>query len=108
MLLDDRDNNTVRFIFKNYNSIKYWTEKERHRIQTIDDTRQRLQADATAGCEVGADWAKLSADDTRHYNLFATGEDKKSTVASNRNKSITQSQYGGVSLMTTGIVSNYT
>ena len=53
--MDRKPHNIIRVILENYNSLKYWTESKKDRIQTIDDTRKRLQADVQAGCEVQVD-----------------------------------------------------
>ena len=38
-------------MFENWNSMKFWTEKNRDRIRLIDNTRKRLDADILAGVE---------------------------------------------------------
>ena len=44
-LSDRKPHNIIRVILENYNSLKYWTESKKDKIQTIEGTRKRLQAD---------------------------------------------------------------
>lgn len=74
----------------------------------VDDTRKRLQADVHAGCEVQVDWSLLGHGNPKNHDLFAPPEDRKSVVAWNTQEQSAPSQVGGVAMMVTGLVSNYT
>ena len=106
-LSDRKLNNIVRVILENYNSLKYWTESKKDRIQTIDDTRKHLQAGLRARCEVQVDRSLLGNGDPKYHDLFATPEDRKSVVAWNDHEQSAPSQVGGVAMVVTGLVSNY-
>ena len=49
----------------------------------------------------------ISHNGTKYNNLFALLEDKKSIVAWNEHKQIAQSQVGGMTMMATGLLSNF-
>ena len=106
---DKKPDDTMRLFLENYNNLQYFTDaKERSKINTIDHTRQRLQADVTAGMETGVDWtiARRLGGDAFH-DLFGLGEDKKSVCAHNETKQIAKSQYGGTCMMAFGVFSSY-
>ena len=46
----------VRVSFENWNSLKFWTERNRDRVHTIDDTRKRFGIDVMMGAETQVDW----------------------------------------------------
>ena len=62
----------------------------------------------TAECEVQVDWSLLSHGDQKYHDLFATLEDRKSVVAWNDQEQIAPSQVGGMAMMSTDIVFNFT
>ena len=50
---DKKPDDTIRVILENYNSLRYFSTAEgKSRIQTIDSTRKRLQADVMSGVEL--------------------------------------------------------
>lgn len=83
----------MRLLLENYHSLQYFTdEKDGMRINTIDHTRRRSQANITAGLEPGTDWTiarQLGGE--AYHGLFGLGKDKKSICAHNKTKQISKS-----------------
>ena len=77
-------------------------------IQTIEDTRRRLQVATIAGCDVTVDWSMISHNNIKYHDLFVLLEDKKSIVAWKEHEQIAQSQVGDVAMMAAEILLNYT
>ena len=99
----------MRALLEKYNSLQYFTDaKEQSRVNTIDHTRRRLQADVIAGREPGVNLtiAKQQGGDACH-DLFGLGEDKKSVCAHNETEQIVKSQYGGTCMTAFGVLSSH-
>ena len=58
---------TVHLVFENWNNLKFWTQKNRNRIRSIDNTRKILNADILAGVESQVDWTQANGE-----NRFVT------------------------------------
>ena len=92
--------------FENWNSLKFWTEKNRDRVHTIDDTRKRFRIDVMMGAETQVDWT-VADDGDQFHDIFGFGEHRRSVASHNYNKSISRAQPGGTAAMAFGTFSQY-
>ena len=103
--IDERKpDGVVRISFENWNSLKFWTEKNRDRVHTINDTRRRFGIDVMMGAETQVDWTAADDGDQFH-DIFGFGEHRKSVAAHNRNELISRAQPGGTAAMAFGTFS---
>ena len=94
----------IRIIWENWNSLKYFTEKDHNRIRTIEEIRKHWNADLVGGCELMVDWSQADDD---FFDLFGMGEERRGAAAYNKKESNERAQPGGTSLMAFGQISPY-
>ena len=99
---------TIRILMENWNSLKYFTEKNHDRIHRIDSLRRKYNADILAGCEVQTDWSEADRD-KQFDDLFGLGIARRGGAAHNtEDEGITnRCQPGGVAAIAFGKVSEY-
>jgi hypothetical protein len=99
---------TIRILMENWNSLKYFTEKNHDRIHRIDALRRKYSADILAGCEVQTDWS-MAERDKQFDDLFGLGIPRQGGAAHNtEDEGITnRCQPGGVAAIAFGKLSEY-
>ena len=103
----EKPDGTTRLILENWNSIKYWSERQtRVDVNVIEATRKRYNADMLLGVEHQVNFSK-APQDAQFHDLFGLGEDRKSAEAHNRHNRDHRSAYGGTAMMIFGRLSNY-